>query len=80
MLKQNYTGNNTGNWNHFKITQKYLSNISGKQKIKRLQKNSHIANCTPSMESANVKVQNMGEISSSVAQIVNIVQLQHNIP
>ena len=37
----------------------YLSNIPGKHKIKGLQKNSHIVQCTQTAGSANVKVQNI---------------------
>jgi hypothetical protein len=37
----------------------YLSNIPGKHEIKKLQKNGHTVHCTPTMESAYVKVQNI---------------------
>ena len=32
------TTNYRGDWNHFKITQKYLSNTPGKHEIKELKK------------------------------------------
>jgi hypothetical protein len=37
----------------------YLSNIPGKHKIKEIEKKSLIAHCTHTMESSNVKVQNI---------------------
>jgi hypothetical protein len=40
-------------------SRQYLSNTPGKHGIKELQKNSNIGHCTHTMESANVKVQNI---------------------
>jgi hypothetical protein len=37
----------------------FLSNIPGKHKIKKIKKNSHIGHCTHTMESTNIKVQNI---------------------
>ena len=37
----------------------YLSNVIGKDKIRKLQKISHTGHCTHTTESANVKVQNI---------------------
>ena len=37
----------------------YLSNMPGKHEINELQKNSCLRHCTPTSESANVKVQNI---------------------
>jgi hypothetical protein len=37
----------------------YLSNIPGKHEIKEIELNSHIGHCTHTMESTNVKVQNI---------------------
>jgi len=37
----------------------YLSNITGKHKIKGRKKSSHIGHCTNATESASVKVQNI---------------------
>ena len=42
-----------------KSMRQYLSNIPGKHEIKELQKNSHIGHCTHTVESADVKVQNI---------------------
>jgi hypothetical protein len=42
-----------------KSIRQYLSNISGKQKIKELQTTSHIGHCTHTMESDEVRVQNI---------------------
>jgi hypothetical protein len=38
---------------------KYLSNIPGKCEIKELQKNSHIGQCTNTLDSTKVKVQDI---------------------
>jgi hypothetical protein len=48
-----------------KSLRQYLSNVLGNHDIKDLQKNSHIGHCTHTLESANVKVQNIfhGRIS-----------------
>jgi len=42
-----------------KSLRQYLNNIAGKHKIKETAKNSHIGHCTHTMESANVKIQNI---------------------
>ena len=53
------TGNNGGDWNHFKVTKKIPKQSMGKHEIKELQKNSHIGQCIQTAGSANVKVQNI---------------------
>ena len=60
----------------------YLSNRPGKQEIKLTTENSHIGHCTHTLESADVKVQNVFHwaITLHVAQTVNTEQLQHYIP
>jgi hypothetical protein len=51
--------NNSGDWNHFKITQRqYLGNIPGEHEIKGLKKTAIFGHCTQTVESADVKVQN----------------------
>ena len=42
-----------------KSIRQYLSNAPGKYQLKETQKNSRIEHCTPTLESANVKVQNI---------------------
>jgi len=42
-----------------KSLRQYLNNIPGKYEMKELQKKSHTGHCTHTMESTNVKVQNI---------------------
>jgi hypothetical protein len=53
------TKNNRGDWNQFKITQTITEPHTRKAQNKGTAKNSHIGHCTQTMESANVKVQNI---------------------
>jgi hypothetical protein len=53
------TGNNRGDWNHFKVTATNLSNIPGKYEIKELQQHINIGRCTHTAGSADGKVQNI---------------------
>jgi hypothetical protein len=50
------TSNNRDKWKHFKITLTVPEQHTGEATTK---KNSHIGHCTPTAESANVKVQNI---------------------
>jgi hypothetical protein len=42
-----------------KSPRQYQCNVPGKHEIKKLQKTNHIGHCTPTLKSANVKVQNI---------------------
>jgi hypothetical protein len=53
------TGNNRGDWSHFKITQTISGQHTGKAGNQGTTKNSHIGHCTHTSGSANVKVQNI---------------------
>jgi hypothetical protein len=50
------TGNNRGDWNHFKITQTIPEQHTGKALNQGTTKNSHIWHCTHTTGSANIKV------------------------
>jgi ribosomal protein L23 len=64
-----------------KSLRQYLSNTAGRHEIKELTKNSRIGHCTHTMESANVKVQNIfhGRNKITFRKTVNTKQLQHSI-
>ena len=64
-----------------KSLRQYLSNISGKRKIKEIKKQPYWALHTY-YGSTNVKVQNnfTGEITLHVAQIVTTEEVQHYMP
>jgi hypothetical protein len=62
------TDNNMGQWNNFGISQRYLSNVKGRNEIKELQKYSHIGHCTQTAGSANVKVQNVIHGRNNIAR------------
>ena len=51
--------NNRGDWNHVKITQTIPEQHSRKAQNLGITQNSHIRHCKHTMESANVKVQNI---------------------
>ena len=53
------TGNNRGDWDHFKIGQTVPDQHSAKGRIKVPAKNSHSGHCTQTAESAGVKAQNI---------------------
>ena len=54
-----------------KSLRQYLSHISGKHEIKKLQKNSHIGHCTHTAGSANVKVRNIFHGRNSITCSTN---------
>ena len=56
---KNDNGNNRGDWNHVKITQTIPGQHSRKAQNLGITQNSHIRHCKHTMESANVKVQNI---------------------
>ena len=75
------TGNNRGEWNHFKIRQ-YPSNMPGKQEIKEIHK-------TVILDTAHIlrkvlmykyETYFKGKITWNVSQIVNTELLQHYVP
>jgi len=49
-----------------KSLRQYLSNVPGKNEIKELQKKSCTGHCTHTMESANVKVQNIFHTQNNI--------------
>jgi hypothetical protein len=51
------TGNNRGNWNHFKITQTIPEKHTGKTQNQDITENSHIGHCTHTAGSVDVKEQ-----------------------
>jgi GTP cyclohydrolase II len=53
------TGNNSGDWNHLKITQTIPEQLTRKAQNYGNKKKSHIGHCTHNTESANVEVQNI---------------------
>jgi len=66
--KDNNNNNNENNNNYYfylKSLRRYLSNRTGSQEIKELQKNSHIGHCTRTAGSADVKVQGRNNITCS---------------
>jgi len=54
-----------------KSLRQYLSNIPDKHKIKGLQNNGHIRHCTHTMESPNVKVQNIFHGQNNITSSTN---------
>jgi hypothetical protein len=58
-----------------KLPRQYLSNISGKHEIKRLQKNSRIGACTHTAESADVKVPNIYQGRNNVIRCTNYIYI-----
>jgi hypothetical protein len=77
------TGNNRGDWNHFKITQTIPEQHTGKStKLRNYEKTTilgtgHILLEVPIYK---YKIYFTGEITLHVAQIVNTEQLQHCMP
>jgi hypothetical protein len=51
--------NNWGKWNHRKIIQKILEQRTGNPRSQGATENSHIGHCTHTVESIDVKVQNI---------------------
>ena len=51
------TSNNRNNWNHFKIIQKIPEQSTGNPLSQGATEKSHIGHCTHTVESTNVKVQ-----------------------
>ena len=71
-----------GDWNHFKITQTIPEQYTSKARNYETTKNSHIGHCTHTIESTNVKVQNIlhGRNNMACSTNCNAAQLQHYIP
>jgi len=71
-----------GDWNHFKITQTIPEQYTRKERNYETTKNSHIGHCTHTIESTNVKVQNVlqGRNNMACSTNCNAEQLQHYIP
>ena len=58
-VKESDISNNRGNWNHLKIIQKIPEQYTGKALNQATTENSHMRHCTHTLESSNVKVQNI---------------------
>ena len=56
---KNDTSNNGVYWNHLRIIQKIPEQHTGEARNQGTTKNSHIGHCTRTVESVNVKVQNI---------------------
>jgi len=65
------TGNNKGNWIHFKITETIPEQHTRKAQNQGNTKHSHIWYCTHTMESANVTVQNIFHGQNSITCSTN---------
>jgi ribosomal protein L14E/L6E/L27E len=57
--KHKYKRDARSNWNHLKIIQKILEQHTGKARNQGTTENSHTGRCTHTLESTNVKEQNI---------------------
>jgi hypothetical protein len=73
------TGDNKGDWNHFKALRYYLSNIPVKHEIKELQKTAILVTALILWKVVMSKYRTYftGKITLHVALTVNTEQLQH---
>jgi len=58
-VKESDINNNRGNWNHLKIIQEIPEQYTGKALSRGTTESSHMGRCTHTLESSNVKVQNI---------------------